>query len=396
MAAAHGGRLFTEPAARSFGARAAKSPVRTRRARADNPAMNRTSEGGRWVVELRPGGIARWISAAFLSFWLVGWAMGEIFGLTLLAGGLGIHLDRLPFRTPTAGGAPLLLFALVWTSFWTLGGVLAIAQVLQLLWGADRLEYDGAGVRRLSRVGPFARSRYFPREEIRAFRLLRSRLVLETRRGAVTLTRLGSRADQLELKSDLERALALGAEPPPLAQDPPAGWESGVDLEGSPVLRRSPALRRRQAAWVWLLFAALAAAVWSQVAKAMAGAGPLAWAPVVFLSLFMTAAGAGAAWLTLGGEAIRLAPGRAEIHRWFGSKKWVQALVPVQLELVRTIDSDNDERYALVIEGADGRKSVARAIDDPFELLQLARWMAAKLNCELRLPPELRTKSDAA
>ena len=92
----------------------------------------------------------------------------------------------------------------------------------------------------------------------------------------------------------------------------------------------------------------------------------------------------------------RSAPGRAEIHRWFGSKKWVQALVPVQLELVRTIDSDNDERYALVIEGADGRKSVARAIDDPFELLQLARWMAAKLNCELRLPPELRTKSDAA
>jgi len=40
--------------------------------------MKSVLEEGRHVVELRPRGIGRWITAAFLTFWLAGWAVGAV------------------------------------------------------------------------------------------------------------------------------------------------------------------------------------------------------------------------------------------------------------------------------------------------------------------------------
>ena len=245
--------------------------------------MNRTLEEGRWVVELRPSGIGRWVSVAFLTFWLAGWVVGEAFGLTILLATLGatagFSIHGLP-RVPSGGaGAAMFAFAVVWVGFWTLGGVGAASAVLSMVWGVDRILYDGAGVRRVSRTGPFTRTRDFARDEVRGVSLRRTSLVLETGRGVATLTRFGSRAELVELRAEIERALALGAESPE-PRDLPAGWESAVDLEGIPVVQRSTAIRRRQAAFVSVLFAALAAGVVTTTRAALAGGSITGWAPV--------------------------------------------------------------------------------------------------------------------
>jgi hypothetical protein len=64
-------------------------------------------------------GLARYGSAAFLIFWLCGWAAGECFAIWALVKG------------STPGFAKL--FLLVWLTFWTFGGFAAITQVRLLL-----------------------------------------------------------------------------------------------------------------------------------------------------------------------------------------------------------------------------------------------------------------------
>jgi hypothetical protein len=359
--------------------------------------MERTFENGRQVVVVRSSGPARWIAAGFLCFWLCGWAMGEVAGLGLLLGVAGLlggaEVRWLP-RLPAGAAAPAALFALLWTSFWTLGGVLAIREVLRLLWGVDRIEYDAAGITRIARIGPFVSTRTFAREEIRGVALHRTALSILTARGPVPLVQGGSRAEQSELKSDLERTLALGqaVRPPEL----PASWESGVDLEGMPVLQRRPALRQRQGALVGFLAAGLGAAALVLARRAMSGSDPRLWVPAAILGAFASGAAAGAAWLGFGREAIRMRAGQAEVHRWLAGRKQIEIFAPVSLALEHSTDGDGDDLYRLVMVGPSARKNVAQSLYQPDEPLEIGRWMAQKLGCELRLPPELKARVDAA
>lgn len=76
-----------------------------------------------------PAGKRSWLNllpAAFLCFWLCGWAAGEIFALSALFG-MGDDPAPLPAR----------LFLLVWVAGWTYGGAMAIWQ-LYLLVGPSR------------------------------------------------------------------------------------------------------------------------------------------------------------------------------------------------------------------------------------------------------------------
>src|SRR5262249_43062570 len=103
-------------------------------------------EEGRRVAELRSRGVGRWFVAAFLLFWLAGWAAGEAFAISILLSALAPWI-RLAFhglpRIPSGpGGLVVVGFVLLWLSIWTLGGIGAIAAVLSALWGHDRIESD--------------------------------------------------------------------------------------------------------------------------------------------------------------------------------------------------------------------------------------------------------------
>ena len=64
--------------------------------------------------------------AAFLGFWLCGWAVGECFALTALLG-------LLPVNGNGAAAGPPTVFLIGWLGAWTVGGVLAMRAFYQLV-----------------------------------------------------------------------------------------------------------------------------------------------------------------------------------------------------------------------------------------------------------------------
>jgi hypothetical protein len=349
--------------------------------------MKSTFEEGRRVVELRPSGPGRWIGAIFLSVWLVGWAMGEAFGLSLLialiAPALGFEIHGLPKVPSGAGAWAMGGFVLLWLSFWTLGGLLAIGTVLSSLWGVDRIEWDATGVRRVSRVGPFRRERRFDRDAIRGVTRRRTSVVLETARGPVTLTGFGTRQDHDQLRAEIEQSLGLASRSQGSAELPP-GWEAAIDLEGMPVLQRSASRRRRQATFVTALFLALGTATTLLIGGAPSGSNAAPWVPALVIGLLAAAAGAGTAWLWFGGEAIRLRAGEADVLRWFGSRRWLRHYAPASIHLEHSVDSDGDDWYKLVLRDPSGARTLARTLRDSYEVEQIGDWIASRLGTELQ------------
>lgn len=94
----------------------------------------------------RPWGVGRFGAMVFLCVWLCGWAVGETVALFLI--GSGIY--SLVTGTPTVGGGPALLgpslavgcFLAGWLTLWTIGGVMAIRELLRSVWAEDRLMLD--------------------------------------------------------------------------------------------------------------------------------------------------------------------------------------------------------------------------------------------------------------
>ena len=116
----------------------------------------------------------QWFSTAFLSFWLVGWALGEIVVGSILLKGL---LDLL-FGKPDLPGASgvaisgIGLFLLAWFAVWTMGGVLAISTFFWQIVGREVIEvrYDSISVRRQMFGLGLARRQYLA-ESIRELRV---------------------------------------------------------------------------------------------------------------------------------------------------------------------------------------------------------------------------------
>jgi hypothetical protein len=118
-------------------------------------------------------GLERWGGAAFVAFWLCGWAVGEVVGLAALA------------RAWRAGWVALLCLDAVWLTLWTLGGLWAMRVLRGLIrggslervtLGVDELHHDpgarvpprekheGEGIRGLFKRWP--RPRTFRREQV--------------------------------------------------------------------------------------------------------------------------------------------------------------------------------------------------------------------------------------
>ena len=147
----------------------------------------RVPEG--WQVRFKPSGPLRHVGAAFLMFWLCGWAIGEGIALTLLAKGILALMNGAPFdegRSALQVGPALAIgaFLLLWLSLWTVGGVAAIREVLRLLWAEDRIIANGSGLTVMRSRGPFRGKREIPRDVVRGILLVprSDALVAETER----------------------------------------------------------------------------------------------------------------------------------------------------------------------------------------------------------------------
>ena len=311
------------------------------------PVGQRTERG--WELRHEPRGLGRFFFAAFLLLWLAGWAVGETIALGVLVKG-GAEWVRagapLPEQAPAAAIA-IAAFLLVWLGLWTLGGIMAIRELLSLLWGGTLVIAGPDGVVVERWAGPFRSRKQVPRDAIQAVRLQpRGLLGLETTRGAIDLLR-SSRAGRLEqFAEELRRELRLVRPEAASAPAPelPAGWADVLTPEGVVALTRDPAIRRRQAAVLAALTLAAGAITLFSMRLGEDSAGR--WSLALVSGLAALALGAGTLWLAFGRNEWCLTSGRLVLQRRLLSRVSVR-FIARGLELSMSTDSDGDEWFAL-------------------------------------------------
>ncbi len=354
---------------------------------------------GATSFRFRPQGPGRFFVAAFLSFWLCGWLAGEIFALWVLWRLLGNGLATGQWALPA------VLFLLVWLSLWSVGGAVALRQVLGALWSEDRLVLgaDGSLLREAHR-GPFRRRRALPRQEIRGFHVGQvgawgGPLMAELSGRSLEITRLGSLRERQEAADQLNRRLGLR----PLAEDPadgpgqaqipavpvlPAGWQELTPSFGSPLLVPDQALRRQQRRVMGLVNLVL----WGLLALLLRGgpAGPVFWVLGIPLALLALAGGWGQLWLAFGRLEWRLEPRVLVLQRRFGQR--LRTLGEARaLELVELVDSEGDRSYRLqALRPPDPPLRVDDQATDPTPLRHLGAWLAERSHVPFddRVPSE--------
>jgi hypothetical protein len=351
-------------------------------------------------IRLRPRGGSRLFTAAFLSVWLCGWAVGEVIVLTVLVRGaraLLVAAQETP-APPQGGALAMGVFLLVWLTFWTIGGLSALREVLRCIAAEDRLELGSGDLLLLRRMGPFQRQRRLPRSAIRNLRIAEhsgrgGALVADLDDRTLSLSDLGTVEERREAARQLQEALGpTAAAGQSLEPRLPLGWVClSPSSLGPPLLVPEPGLRRRQA----LVMAAVTLVLLLVFAQLLqtALARPSFWPLTLMVAVPTAAAVWGTLWLALGRMEWRLESRRMVLQRRFGGEVR-ERFEARALALTRSIDSDGDHWYDLMATdlhpagglargttAAGGRKiptrlSLLRRIHDPAEPLQLGRWLA--------------------
>lgn len=351
----------------------------------DTMVIERTFEG--WEARIQSRGVSRYFGAAFLGFWLCGWAAGEVFALAGLIGlawqtatGQPLHASMPTFENSTMA-LPIAGFLLLWLTLWTFGGVAAWWAFLRMLLAEDRVIVRADILTVIRRAGPVHRTRKLARNSIRRFYRLpgtgwQRKLMAEATTGAVQITELATADELNQLETELIRELGLK---PVTATALPPGWEQIPVPEGGTALVESPTKRRRNAIAVGVLAALLfLLALWST------GAGHL---PAAAVLGGLAALAGWAAWrLYFGRYEWRWAGGRFRLD-WRSGGTVRTVFEGVSLELSVSSDSDSDDWYELgVFETpppeagfpTKGRKHkyIARTMRDPLVPRALGEWLA--------------------
>lgn len=372
-----------------------------------------TAEG--YELRLRSKGAGRYVGAAFLAVWLCGWAVGEAFALWFLAWGAhGVLTSRPgPGGHEPLGPGPALaagVFLLVWLTLWTFGGVMAIRELLLMLWGEDRLVVNPDGLAVSHLRGPFRSGRRIPRDQLRGIRT-RGRagvIVAETARAVVALSRLGTPAERQEAVDELRRELGLQEVARSAEGGLPEGWEEVITPEGERVLVSSPRARRQQATVTALIAVAVAGVAFSVLGRALTERSTL---PLALLACAVAVAIAwGAVRLARGRVEWRVGSGRITQRRRYGSNVR-DVFEGHRLELDTNRDSDGDEWVNLDLVAASEpafmpgrrvsrktRRRVCSTMRDPEMPRRLGLWLASRADIpfEDRTSPERRAADLAA
>jgi hypothetical protein len=208
-------------------------------------------------------------------------------------------------------------------------------------------------------------------------------LVLDTRRRAIEIAQVPSPADEQQALAALREQLQF-----PGTQDEtslPDGWEETLLPEGVPAVVRDTRARRRQS--LALGGIAAVAGVMALVLGTSAMAAAPVLGPAAGFAVIAAVAALGAWWLDAGRQEITTVGGQVVVQRrWRGKVK--ELFVAHRLELELSTDSDGDAWYKLQAHGLQAldartrrpkkRRTLASAMNDPFEPTALGRWLAAK------------------
>ena len=221
----------------------------------------------------------------------------------------------------------------MWVIFWSFAGFAAIRQLLRDLAGEDRLRLVPAGLEQTWRAGPFRRVRVFDRAAIRRLRVRRhdKALVADTLSGVQLLTELGTVPERETICQWLRGGLQLPPEElvPIDTEKPPPGWQIQAAEDGSTRLRR-------RSSWLpWLR----------------------------------------REWLVRRGGLTY----RRRLGPWTSEYSYDHA----QFAIECSTDSDGDDLYQLVLRSARGTRTILTAVNDDGEVVDCARWLAARTGFSL-------------
>lgn len=363
-------------------------------------------------VTLRAQGFMRLLPAAFLAFWLCGWFVGEMFALAAVAGALhslfGFPVPAWLARvhTPANAAIPILAFLAVWLTFWTMGGVGAMAAFAGLLWGSEEVAWDAEQIEVRQRAFPFSRSVRVPWADV--WRVEASRagfgklsgsivgsVTAMTARGRKPIATMGSTDERAALAEQLRGA--LGTIRPDAAHDPraaapfaramsgdaaalPARWKAEPDESGQLALVQPVGPLRIGGVMLAGFGAVLALIGWNVARRSsVADWDSGQWAAVLLLAAFAAALFVGATVMAATRRSLH-ARGGGLVDRTvrFGrtsERQWM----PARLELQSSRDSDGDEWWKLVVSGPGATPVTLEShINDPGPALALGRWLSER------------------
>lgn len=346
------------------------------------------------AFSLRPTGPGRFFVAAFLSVWLCGWVVGELFALTALVAVIAslfdVQLGPPGWNVQHAESSTLVLlialFLIVWLSFWTLGGVLALRQWMTCLWAREVLVLAPGAIVVRRWIGPFKRTRRLARDQISSVTQARQGGALQARVGNTTtnLVELGSAEQRRALAEHLRAQLSLGGatgDEPGLEVPAtlPAGWELIVSDKGEEMLVPDRAIRRKQA-YAMAVIASLLVVAFSLVLSETLTSSPRgSVVGSAVLGLMSGLSVYGWLWLAYGQVGWVLRSGALEYRSQLGRKSLCIPFQPARLELRSAIDGDGDESVTLQATDGTRRRVVHRTLNDPLSVHQLARWLSSRI-----------------
>jgi hypothetical protein len=359
--------------------------------------MMTTNRGplGPGAFSLKPAGWSRYIEVVFLGIWLTGWLVGEVvmaivFGGMLagmIATAFGVTLSFASRLTPDGSAPFLMLFAIVWLTMWTIGGIAAGTQFLRGLAGRDVVSVSPNGLEIDWRAGPFRRRRTIAHGAIKRLRLgpRNSPVVADTKSGTVEITDLGTTDERTALIAWLQQRLALPSEAEAKrldAEAPPPEWE--VEVEGMETLLSRPKRRYRriQAAILWtitaLLFTGCLPGFQAFQSELMGSQRPGVTRVFVAAGVLSLLFALWSAWTTWGRSEWVVVPGRLTRRRRFASWRRERSFENARLVLEHSVDSDNDDRYTLRVRDENASRRISTALYDDADLTGLAEWLSAR------------------
>jgi hypothetical protein len=358
-------------------------------------------------IVLTPTSWVRFPIAAFLAFWLCGWAVGEVAALAFLLGPLATPIleglrELLPGhwpRPPRVDGFlpwPVLAFLAAWLSLWTWGGLGAMWELLRLLAGSDRFTVRPGEFTWRRAAGPFGRHRLFTAPEVTALfaEPRRSRVVARVR-GKEILLSSGTPANVAEwLAARLRSALGLphpgaaaDAEAASVAAPPvPAGFRAEPLPEGGVLLGPAPEKSKRASGCGLTAVALVTSAfVAFLVVSGRETAGVTLFFAAATLSidlLCLWAAFARKTWLLRRGSLSR----SVRVGPWERRREVRRGTLAVTL----SGDSDGDDWFTLEAKGDGMSLRLAREVNDGSTVLAFARFAAFHTGFPLDVPRDVR------
>jgi hypothetical protein len=349
---------------------------------------------------LRATGVVRYFGAAFLIVWLAGWAIGEFVAIAFLillirsvVGSTAGLTWPIPGGDWIAGGAAgyVFLFLLVWLPLWTFGGFAALREVLRSLAGEDRISLQAMGdVELVRRAGPFSRVKTFDRSSIRRVRIRRhdKAAVIDTASGTELITSFGAPEERRAMAEWLRRELALPEDGIRIETgEAPPGWNMSVESDAARLNRMDPRTRRIGAFIVWAIAGFTALIFFGSMTT------DVAWGSAVALALTLVLV-SWAAWVTWSGREWLVRHGQLTSYRRFAAWEWERSFSSARLEVVESTDSDNDHHYAVKVVDREGTRTIASEMNEEADIIDLARWLAARTGFPLDLPRGLRPQQE--